>query len=494
MITKEIIFNIHQLKSEGFSSRKIANSLQIDRKTVKRHLANHQLVPAKRGPKGSILDPYKPYILELLEKDPLVQAPVILEKIMAEGYKGEITILRYYLREKRGAIKVRRPHIRFESEPGQQIQIDWGHFGVIRYGDTSRKLYALAVIESYSRMLYIEFTHSMKQQVLHQALLKAFRYFGGTSKEIVVDNMLTAVSQRVGSVVRFNDAFLEFLTPFYCIPKACAVRQPQQKGKIENAIKYLRNNFIPLRSFSDLKDIQTQVLDWLLNTCNNRIHQTTGQRPVDRFKDVKLSPLPEFLPDCFETENPIVHPDFGVRFDGNVYTAPPWCCGKKVTLKADLRIVHLFLQEKKIATHTRCYERKKRIELLSHVEQVKKLQKSLWHDKQISCFAALGADFRDYLESLVSTKLPIKKQITRLLNLVDQYDKGSVHVALLKAKEFGALGADVIENILFQEMIPKRNHSPVKLKNQALNQMRLTEPGLADYDSIIVKKRKQYDR
>jgi len=231
MITKEMIFNIHQLKAEGFSNRKIADQLLIDRKTVRRHMANHQLLPAKRSKKDSLLDNYKPYILELLEKDSSVGAPVILEKITAEGYKGKITILRDFLRGKRGGTKSKRPHIRFESEPGQQIQIDWGHFGTIQYGDTSRKLYALAVIESYSRLLYIEFTHSMKQQVLHQALLNAFVYFGGTPKEIVVDNMLTAVSSRVGSVVRFNDAFLSFLTPFYCAPRACGVRKPQEKGK-----------------------------------------------------------------------------------------------------------------------------------------------------------------------------------------------------------------------------------------------------------------------
>jgi len=131
-------------------------------------------------------------------------------------------------------------------------------------------------------MSYVEFTHSQKQEALHQSLLNAFRFFGGTPEEIVVDNMLTAVIERQGSLIRFNDAFLDFLRVFKIVPVACNVRAPHEKGKIESIIKYLRQNFWPLRSFAGLKDVQTQVIEWLNTVANVRIHQTTGQRPKDR--------------------------------------------------------------------------------------------------------------------------------------------------------------------------------------------------------------------
>jgi len=102
--------------------------------------------------------------------------------------------------------KKRQVYIKFESIPGQQMQIDWGHFGSFVYGNTKRKLYALAVIEFHSRKLYVNFTHSQNQSALHLSLIKAFQYFGITPREIVVDNMLTAVTERVDSLVRFNES------------------------------------------------------------------------------------------------------------------------------------------------------------------------------------------------------------------------------------------------------------------------------------------------
>ena len=123
--------------------------------------------------------------------------------------------------------------IRFESSPGELMQLDQGHFGTLSYGNTKRKLYCLSVIECYSRMLYLEFSHSMKQASLHQLLFNAFRYFGGSPEQVVVDNMLTAVTERIGSVVHFNDAFLDFLRPFKIVPYASNIRAPYEKGKVE---------------------------------------------------------------------------------------------------------------------------------------------------------------------------------------------------------------------------------------------------------------------
>ncbi|MCJ7602003.1 MAG: hypothetical protein MUO63_10960, partial [Desulfobulbaceae bacterium] len=126
--------------------------------------------------------------------------------------------------------------------------------------------------------------------------------------------------ERVGSLIRFNEAFLDFLRIFPITPHACNVRAPHEKGKIENSIKYIRQNFWPLRTFADLADVQKQVVIWLDTVANVRVHQTTGEHPVDRLRKEALRPLPNGLPDCRETASLKVHKDFGVRFDGNVYT------------------------------------------------------------------------------------------------------------------------------------------------------------------------------
>jgi len=187
MIDRQTVFEIHRLHDLGWKVRKIARKLRVSRPTVQRHLENPEPLNRKIS-RSSKLDPYRDRIRQLLEQDPEVKAPVVLQRIENEGFDGKITILRDYLRDLRGQQAFCTPFIRIESPPGKQMQIDWGHFGSLAYGDTMRRLYALAVIESYSRAAYVEFTHSQKQQSLHQALLNAFIYLGGSPEELVVDN------------------------------------------------------------------------------------------------------------------------------------------------------------------------------------------------------------------------------------------------------------------------------------------------------------------
>jgi len=492
-IDKHTIFEIHRLNDLLWSERKIARHLRISRPTVRKYLLNPDQSPAKRAQSPSKLDAYKDHIKQFLQDDPHVKAPVVFQRIAKHGFDGKITIVRDYLRKLRGQQTRRNAFIRFESPAGQQMQIDWGHFGSIGYGNTMRKLYAFAAIECYSRMAYVEFTHSQNQHALHQALLNAFCYWGGTTEHILVDNMLTAVIERQGSLIRFNDAFLDFLRIFHITPIACNVASPHEKGKIENVIKYLRQNFWPLRTFTDLCDVNRQVKKWLDTVANVRIHQTTGKRPAERLAQVCLRPLPQLLPDCRQTETLRVYNDFAVRFDANTYTVPPWAIGKQVTLKADQTTVSLFYRAKKIAVHNRCWQRKQRIETDAHRQQVKKLKRRLWRDQDINAFSSLGQEAIDYLHALAQAGQPIKKNVSKLLCLKDDYGAVSVIYAIKKALVHNAVGADYIENILYQEMTPKNQHPPVRLKKEDLNNIRLPEPSLAQYDAYVLKARKKND-
>ncbi len=491
MINRRTLFEIHRLKDMRFSIRQISKTLNMDRGTVSRYIKHPDITPKQRQGRPSKLDPFREDIKGMVEQYPKVKAPVVLREIMNKGFDGEITIVREYLRVLKHDIGGKQAFIRFESQPGQQIQIDWGHFGSLVYGDSSKKLYALAVIESHSRMLYVGFTHSQKQEALHQCLVEAFRYFGGTPREIVVDNMLTAVTERVGSMVRFNEAFLDFLRHFSITPVACNIRAPHEKGKIENSIKYLRHNFWPLKTFSDLEDVNHQVLAWLNTTANQRQHQTTGQKPVQRFVKDALRPLPEPLPDFRETETLLVYKDFGIRFDTNVYTVPPRLVGKSVTLKADTRTVSVYYKEKQVAAHVRTWKKKQRIDLASHSEQVKKLKKRVFMDKQIMIFMSLGQEAVDYLEKLSDAAQPLKKTVLRLLVLNDDYGTASLIYALKKALKHKLYGFAYVQNILYQEMTPSIHHRPVELKNEELNKIRLPKPNLAEYDAIALQRRKK---
>ena len=146
MIDRRCVFEIHRLKDAGCSDRQIARQLGIGRKTVRKYLDHPERAVFKRKPKSSKLAPYREMIDSFLGEFPDVKAPVVLQRLKKEGFDGRITIVRSYLQRKRSERgRSREVFIRFESAPGKQMQIDWGHFGSLTYGTAARKLYALAV-------------------------------------------------------------------------------------------------------------------------------------------------------------------------------------------------------------------------------------------------------------------------------------------------------------------------------------------------------------
>jgi transposase len=489
MIERRAVFEIHHLAHEGLSVRKIATRLGLSRPTVKKYLDN----PNPKRPRiirASKLDPFIDEIERLLEVDPKVSAMVIRQRLEQRGFDGGITIVRDYLRRVRPSPKPKTAFLRFESQPGAQCQIDWGHFGSIAYGQTQRKLYCLAVVECHSRLLYLEFTHSQRQETLHRGLLHAFEFFQGTPKELVHDNMLTAVIEHQGPVVRFNEQFLEFLRPFHITPIACNVRQPQEKGKVEKgAIHYIRNNFWPLRSFTNLDDLQAQADHWRDQVANRRVHNTTGVRPIERFAPEAMRPLPEFLPDCRDTAVVKVHSDFAIQFDGNSYSAPPWTIAKTLTVKADHDHVTLYFKDSAIATHRRCWGRKERLELPQHRQAAQHHHPRHWLSHEVAAFVALGDVAKTYLEHLATSQQPLQKSVKKLLALKDDYGVHALLEALERASQHRAYGTHYIENILYQEMTPQRDHPPVKLQQDHLNHIRLDAPSLAEFDTFVIKRR-----
>ena len=206
-----------------------------------------------------------------------------------------------------------------------------------------------------------------------------------------------------------------------------------------------------------------------------------------------MRPMPDLLPDCRDTAMVKVYSDFSIRFDANSYTVHPWAVGKQATVKADNNTLTVYIKNKRIATHNRSWERKKRIELPAHKEAAMKQQRRLWRSQDIAAFVSLGDTAKAYLEQLAATNQPVKKNIQKLLSLKDEYGTYALIEAIKKAALHNAYGADYIQNILYQEMTPQIRHPPVRLEREKLNNIRLEEPSMAEYDAYVIKRRKKYD-
>ena len=179
MLTTDQINDLHRLYwSEHWPIRKIERHLDMGWKTIRKYLDAPALGPVHRD-RSSKLDPFKNTIAEWLEKDPGVSAAVIEQKLRSVGYQGGHSILREYVRNARPHIAPKRAFVRMEPLAGERFEVDWGHFGALTYSGDMRKLYAFALVDAHSRMLYVEFTHSQSFETFARCHMHAFTALGG---------------------------------------------------------------------------------------------------------------------------------------------------------------------------------------------------------------------------------------------------------------------------------------------------------------------------
>ena len=498
MLKIDQINEIHRLaRAEHWSMRRIAAQLHLAARTVKKYLATPAPSLVHR-PRPSKLDPFKPLIAELLEQDPRAPGIVILQRLRAAGYPGGHTILDGYLLRARPSTSTSRAFVRMEPSPGERFEIDWGHFDPLTYQGDQRKLYAFCLIEAHSRMLYVEFTHSQSFETFLRCHQHAFTALGGVARECWYDNLLTAVAEHDGHLVRFQPRFLAFAREYDFYPRACNPGAGWEKGKVEKGgVAYLRSNFWPLRSFSDLADVNRQVRQWLNEMANVRVHRETRQSPCERFRPDALRSLPALLPDYRDTVEALVHKDLRLQFDSNRYCAPSHLVGQHLTVKADASSVALYHRNQEIVRYPRCWRRGQTFgaerfekDLLAHKAAAQRSQ------AQQRLIALLVSDcsqetIEAYLRGLADSNRSLSRQITELLHLIRQYGPQAVAAALPKALTARAFGADYVANLLRQQLSPRNPQPPLQLRDPELNQL-VTDPlSLLDYDALIMEARKE---
>lgn len=493
-LSKRDIFRICQLKDIGYTQRQIARETGLSRPTVKRYLINPCPEPRKGLHRSSLLEPYYSLIEGYLAKNNKVSAVVIYQRLTEKGYLGGLTILRNYLRKLRPEQKPQRAYIRFESASGEQCQIDWGYFGTIQYGKDLRKVWCFVMIECYSRLLYLEFTHSCNLDVFIGCHINAFNFFGGVPRELVFDNAKTMVIERDGALIRFNERYLDFLRPLHIVPHACNPYQAHEKGKVEKGgIHYVRYNFWPLRTFCGIHDLNSQAVKWRDEIANMRIHRTTREKPAVRFKQVELRPFMKGCLDPREMKLKRVSSDCRISFDCNRYSVPYWTVGKEVVLKADNHTVTIYYKERIIARHQRVWEKYKPVNNPHHEKQLLENKRKALASKQQEYFLSLGPVAQQYLSALAKTNLPLKKNIFSLLNLKDIYGPAALISACKTALKHNTLGTEYIENILLQQKQPRENYLPVIMKKKEYNDLLITEADLAFYDNLIFQNQTKGD-
>ena len=440
---------------EKLSARVISRRLHCSWRTVAQALELEQ-PPARPVPsRVSRLDPYKAKIDALLAKYPELSAVRIHEEIARgpDGYTGSVITVRRYVRSIRPARG--RVYQEVHYEPAQAMQVDWGECGRVQVGNTTRKVSVLVAVLCYSRMTYIEFTLSQRKAEFYRCLVHALEFFGASPRAIIFDNLKTAVINGSGRAACFHPEFLALCGHYYLQPIACERRDPESKGIVEAKVRYVKHNALAGRSdeLVRFEDYVAFAPRWRDEIANVRTHETTRERPVDRFQQERslLRALPTIPFDTDEIVPAVVSPHARIEFDANRYSVPPHLVRQTVTIRADGHEVRILHQGQVVAQHVRCYQRRQLIVLPDHRLAALTMSRRSRSSALEQAFDALGPEARQFHLGLKRQPVKTGVHLRRLLGLARVYGSAEVLSAIAKALEFAAYDAAYVENLLLAE-------------------------------------------
>lgn len=359
---------IRQFLKDGLSITEISKLTGFDRKTVRKYLTGPE-VPryGPRQPRPSKLDPYKPYIEERLTAG-VWNAQMLLRELRGRGYDGGCTLIKDYLQPKRDAARLVAVR-RFETPPGKQAQVDWGHLGDLLDGERPQRIWGFVFTLGHSRALFADVALNQRLDTFLRLHEEAFRELGGIPEEILYDRVKTVwVGTDERGEVRWHPVFNDFADYWGFRPRLCRAYRAQTKGKVESGIRYLRSSFLPGLEVDALVGLRIDLQRWVGRVANERVHGTTHQVVREAWEREKhyLQPpgqRPSFPYVPQETRR--VTRDAYISYGSNRYPVPWQLAGQEVWVREVSEQLEIGQGQKRVALHPLC---RARHQVLTHPE------------------------------------------------------------------------------------------------------------------------------
>jgi transposase len=343
--------------NQGLTVAQIATALSLDPRTVAYWLTQDRFRSRQATTRASKLDPFKPQILQMLEKYPY-SAQQILQRLRQQGFDGGYSIVKDYVRR----VRPGRPgaFLKLAFAPGECAQVDWGSFGSVPVGQTSRRLSFFVMVLCYSRMMYVELTVSQTMEHFLACHQHAFDYIGGVPKTIMVDNLKSAVLKRaLGQAPVFNPKYMDFSQHhgFRIVP--CNVGRGNEKGRVENGVGYVKKNFLAGLDIADCSTLNAEARHWMDTIANVRLPGETRKPPTQLWQDEKpyLQPRPTQPFEIATVSQVRASRPFRITLDTNRYAVPAHLAGQALPLKPYPDRLCLDYQNQLVARHQRSYDR-----------------------------------------------------------------------------------------------------------------------------------------
>lgn len=433
MIDPVVVARIRRLYfGEHWKVGTIAGELGLHALTVQGALSDRVSWP--RLPRPTPVAPYLGFIQQTLQEHPRLRATRIHEMLRVRGYTGGVRPVRRQVAE----LRPRRieAFLELRTFPGEQAQVDWAHFGKVAVPGGQRALSCFVMTLSFSRALYLEFFFDQTQENFLRGHVRAFVHFAGVPRIVLYDNLKAAVLERFGSAVRYHPRLLELSAHYHCEPRACGVRRGNEKGRVERAIRYIRESFFAARTFATLADFNAQAWRWRDEISQERRWVQDPQRRVADVlaeEQAHLLPLPTHPFDTDRLVSLRAGKTIYVPFDGNRYSIPPDYVGRTLTLAVSDTEVRILAGTPELVCHRRSYGRGESITAPGHREALLAEKRRAAGSVPSARLLAAAPEVEAFLEAAFARGESAQAQITQLLKILDRFGDLEFRAAVVEA-------------------------------------------------------------
>lgn len=434
----------------------IANELGVHPDAV-RNAVELQRVGVTQPLRPSVVDAYAEFIRQTLEQHPRLRATRIYQMVRDRGYPGSVVQLRRAVARLRP--RSREAFLRLETFPGEQAQVDWAHFGPVMVGRARRALSCFVMTLSYSRALYLEFFFDQTTENFLRGHVRAFQAWNGQPRMVLYDNLKSAVLERRGSHVVFNPRLLELSAHYHFAPQACQVRAGNQKGRVERAIRYVRDSFWAGRTFTTLAECNRQAWLWRDQVAHQRRWPGQDGRTVEQAfaeEQPRLLTPPRHPFSAVRIETVRSHKTIYVRFDLNDYSIPPEAVGRTLTLAASDTTVRILDGPTELAHHPRTYDRHKQVLDPAHQDAVLKAKRKAFHATAAGRLEQAAPESKTLLDLAFTQGESAGSQTAQLIRLLDEHGPAAFRRAIREALERNTPRACSVAFLLRRQTRPAR--------------------------------------
>jgi transposase len=493
MISRAVEAEILRLyHAESWPIGTIARQLHIHHSTVRRVLWQSGVTAVRECTRTSKLDAYVPFIRETFERYPKLRASRLYRMVTERGYVGSSHHFRHMVARWRPR-PAAEAYLRLRTLAGEQAQIDWAHFGKVRIGRAQRPLMAFVMVLSYSRHLFLRFYLNASSGNFLDAHVQAFAYFTAVPRVCLYDNLRSAVLERSGDAIRFNPTLLELAAWYRFQPRPVAVARGNEKGRVERAIRFVRERFFAARCYSDVADLNAQALAWCSGEAAAR------PCPEDRTRSVR---------ECFEEERPRllalpdnpfpneeritvrVHKTPYARFDLNDYSVPHTHVRRTLEVRATPDTVRVLDAGALIATHPRSYDRDEQVEDPPHIKDLADQKRSARRHRAMDRLHHAAPSGAKFFAAAALRGVHLGALTRGLIDLLDTHGAAAVEAALMAALAENSAHLAAVRHFVDQHRARRGARPPIPVHlpdDPRVRNLNVRAHNLADYEQLTRK-------